>query len=223
MTKPTIEQLHHSGAYELIESLHVDDMSKFLMREMGMKQPKPGEKPKMNWKSILGLLAFMVISGLVGYQIGKNIALYGSQSYNLYNLGIQFGSAFGCMFLVLLPVHEGIHALVLRQIGAAKVGFGWSWKSLIVYAYAQKFVMTLRENAYVAVMPFVVISVALIVGWLVAPQYFLFWGFSLFLHTTACIGDFILIRLYYKNKLETRYIYDDIEGEKMSYFFREKA
>ena len=40
MNKPTIEQLHHSGEYDLVEALHVDDMSKFLMREMGIKQPK---------------------------------------------------------------------------------------------------------------------------------------------------------------------------------------
>ena len=218
--KPTIEQLQHSGEYELMEAFHVDDMSKFLMREMGMKQPKAGEKPKMNWKIILVSLAFGAIGAFVGYQIGKNIAQ--SESPN-YDLGIQFGGAFLCMFLVLLPVHEGIHALAFKQIGSAKIGFGWSKKSMIVYAYAQKFVMTLRENAYVAVMPFVVITIALVLGWVIAPQWFVFWGFSLFLHTTACIGDFILIRYYYKNKPQTLYTYDDIEGEKMSYFFREKA
>jgi hypothetical protein len=217
--KPTIEQLHQSGQYELIESFHVDDMGKFLMRELGMKQPKAGDKSKMGWKLILPLLVFGGIGGLVGYQIGGIISKYVIEDNNLV---IQFIGSFVFMFVVLLPVHECIHALAFKQIGAAKVGFGWSKKSLIVYAYAQKFVMTLRENAYVAVMPFVVITISLVAGWLFAPQWFLFWFFVLFLHTTACIGDFILIGYYYKNKAQTHYTYDDIEGEKMSYFFRKK-
>ncbi|WP_158550002.1 hypothetical protein [Runella aurantiaca] len=37
--KPTVEQLHDANSYELIDSFHVDEMGKFLMQELGMKQP----------------------------------------------------------------------------------------------------------------------------------------------------------------------------------------
>jgi hypothetical protein len=92
---------------------------------------------------------------------------------------------------------------------------------MIVYAYAQKFVMTLRENSWVAAMPFIVITISLVILWYLFPQWQLFWGTSLFLHTSACIGDFILIQYYLKNKNYLIYTYDDIEGEKRSYFFKE--
>ncbi len=217
--KPTIEQLHTSPNYELIESFHIDEMGQFLMRELGMKPPeKTNEKSKLTLKKLLFLLVFVVIGGAVGWGIGKFIP---KSEGGLDTVFSQFSLAFLSFFAVLLPIHEGIHALVFKALGAKKVGFGWSTKSMIVYAYAQKFAMTLRENSWVAAMPFIVITVSLAVLWYLFPQWQVFWGMSLFLHTTACIGDFILIQYYLKNKKHLIYTYDDIEGEKRSYFFRE--
>ena len=34
--RPTVDQLHMSGHYRLIESFKIDEMSQFLMRELGM-------------------------------------------------------------------------------------------------------------------------------------------------------------------------------------------
>ena len=213
---PTIEELHQPEKFELIEALHVDQMGQFLMREIGMSGTKAGTKPKMNWVGIGAAMALGGVCGFIGYKFGANLATGGILDYNP---GVQLGAALLLMFVVLLPVHEAIHMVVFKQLGAKNVGFGWSKKSFIVYAYAQKFVMTLQQNAYVAIMPFVVISLALAIGWLVAPQWSFFWGCTLFLHTTGCVGDFILIRYYFKNKPNTLYTYDDIEGKKMSYFF----
>ncbi len=89
----------------------------------------------------------------------------------------------------------------------------------MVYAYAQHFVMTLRELALVAVMPFLLITSALVLAWLVRPAYGTVWGTLLLLHTLGCVGDFALIRYYYKNRRRTMYTYDDVEGERRSYFF----
>jgi len=217
--KPTIEQLHNSPNYELIESFHIDEMGKFLMRELGMKQPeKTSEKPKLTVKKLLFLLVFVGIGAAVGWGIGKLIP---KSDGGLDTVFSQFSLAFLAFFVVVLPIHEGIHAIVFKALGAKKVGFGWSTKSMIVYAYAQKFTMTLRENSWVAAMPFIVITISLAVLWYLFPQWQVFWGMSLFLHTTACIGDFILIQYYLKNKQHLIYTYDDIEGEKRSYFFRE--
>jgi hypothetical protein len=217
--KPTIEQLHTSPNYELIESFHIDEMGKFLMRELGMKQPENSpKKSKLTLNRIIFLLIFAGIGGAVGWSIGKFIP---KSEGGFTVLTSQFGLAFLAFFVVLLPIHEGIHAVVFKELRAKKVGFGWSTKSMIVYAYAQKFVMTLRENSWVAAMPFIVITISLVILWYLFPQWQLFWGTSLFLHTSACIGDFILIQYYLKNKNYLIYTYDDIEGEKRSYFFKE--
>lgn len=219
--KPTIEQLHDSPQFELIDSFHIDEMNKFLMRELGMKQPDTtSAKPKLNAKSLLFVALFAAIGGVVGWSIGKIIP---KSDGGISNVALQFGLAFLGFFVVLLPIHEAIHGLVFKLLGAKKVGFGWSKKSLIVYAYAQKFVMTLRENAWVAAMPFIVLTTALVILWILFPQWQLFWGTSLFFHTAACMGDFILVQYYFKNRAYTMYTYDDIEGDYYSYFFREKS
>jgi hypothetical protein len=215
--KPSIEELHHSPDYELIESFHIDEMGQFLARELGMKQPNAtSSKPKLNTKTILFFLVLVGIGGLVGWAIGKNLKS-GEVDHGFDQLGLAFLSC----FVILIPIHELIHALVFKVIGAEKVGFGWSTKSMIVYAYAQKFIMTLRENSWVAAMPFIVITLGLSLLWYLYPEWPFFWGTNLFLHTTACMGDFILIRYFFKNKQSLIYTYDDIEGEKRSYFFRE--
>ncbi|NBB19187.1 hypothetical protein GVN20_07460 [Runella sp. CRIBMP] len=219
--KLTVEQLHDTNSYELIDSFHVDEMGKFLMQELGIKQPdNQPTKPKLNAKSLLFFAVFAGIGGVVGWSIGKFIP---KSEGGLDTFATQFGLAFLCFFIVLLPIHEAIHGLFFKLIGAQKVGFGWSMKSLIVYAYAQKFVMTLRENALVAAMPFVVITISLTVLWFIFPQWQFFWGSALFLHTFACMGDFILIRYFYKNRTSRMYTYDDIEEKNYSYFFREKS
>jgi hypothetical protein len=220
--KPTIEQLHNSPRYEFIESFHIDEMGHFLMRELGLKQPTTNTtKPKLDAKSILFFLFLAGIGGVVGWGIGRFIPKSGDSSTAFDALDTQFGLAFIGFFVVLIPIHEVIHAVAFKALGAQKVGFGWSTKSMIVYAYAQKFAMTLRENSWVAVMPFIVITISLTILWYLFPQWQVFWGLSLFLHTSACIGDFILIKYYFKNKHHNLYTYDDIEGEKRSYFFKE--
>ena len=91
----------------------------------------------------------------------------------------------------------------------------------MVYAYSQNFPATMREVAIVAGMPFLVITTGLIIGWVVLPAYPVFWGFSLLMHTLGCLGDFALIMYHRKNRYRTIYTYDDMEGERKTYFFEE--
>ncbi len=132
----------------------------------------------------------------------------------------QIGVAFAGFF-VLLPIHEFIHGLAFKRIGALKVGYGYSLKSLIVYAYSQNFLTTTREVAFVAVMPFLIITAGLVTGWILLPAYPVFWGFSLVIHTLGCVGDFVLINYHRKNRHRTIYTYDDVENERKTYFFEE--
>lgn len=224
--KPTIDELHNSGRYELIDSFRIDDMGQFLLRELGLRsrsgEPKKAAKKSLTW----GFLAGFVIAGAAfGYWIGAQLGKSANDSGELKRVadplieGIGQASFAFLAFFVLLPIHELIHAAVFKYYKAPKVGFGWSWKSMIAYAYAQEFVHDTRQLFWVAVMPFLVISAGLIVGWISWPQYGVFWGVSLFIHTTACIGDFVLMNYHRKNRHRLVYTYDDIEQEKRSYFF----
>ncbi|GAB2602486.1 DUF3267 domain-containing protein [Spirosoma areae] len=216
--RPTIEQLHHSGRYVLLESFAIDDMNQFLRRELGMA-PQPEQRVrKRSWKTWLVLIGMGLAGAGFGYVVGGSVAgaMKGRGATQLWQ-------AVGAIvtFVLLLPIHEFIHGLGFKRLGATKIGYGWSLKSMMIYAYSQLFPATMREVAFVAAMPFLVITTGLLIGLLVWPAYTLFWVILLLTHTFGCIGDFVLIRYYYKNRHRTIYTYDDMEGERRSYFFVE--
>ncbi|MCY7356108.1 MAG: DUF3267 domain-containing protein, partial [Rudanella sp.] len=156
--KPTIEQLHNPDRYDLIDSFRISEMMVFLRRELGFSQPSEQKPQKLAKKGAwVFLLGLAIGGGFVGYLLGSglagvvkdNAATQSSSISMLKQVGLAFLS-----FVVLLPIHEVIHAAVLKYYGATNVGFGGSWKSMIMYAYAQKFVHSGRELAWIAVMPF---------------------------------------------------------------------
>jgi Putative zincin peptidase len=212
MRKPSIEELHNPNFFSLVESFKIDEMMLFLMKELGRK---PAVFPKSRapiTRKMIRIVLLSLIGAFLGYFIG-------SQMGKLKIPFIQILWALGFMILVLLPIHEGIHAIVFKLLGAKKVGFGWTPKTLMVYAYSQKFVMTLKENAIVAIMPFLLISIALLSAIWAIPNYKILFISSMILHTYGCLGDFILINYYLKNRDRQMFTYDDLEGENMTYFF----
>lgn len=204
--RPTVDVLHQSGQYRLLESFHLDEMAQFITRQFA----KP-DAPVPGWRKWAVPLVLGLGGAAFGYQVGLGIVRD--------NIGWQLLAVLPFFVLILLPIHEAIHALTFKALGARRVGFGWIPKRLMVYAYAQKFVLTLRENSLVAITPFVVITALLAGALVLLPGYRPFlWG-SLGLHTFACLGDLALILYARRNKARDIYLYDDIEGEKRSYFF----
>ncbi|MGA0555999.1 DUF3267 domain-containing protein [Larkinella sp. VNQ87] len=206
MNKPTISDLQDSGRYQLIESFSIDDMKDFLLRELGINSsPKPA-------RLTLKTLPFTLLMGGLGAATGFLLAK-SAITMPFWQLA---GGLVG--LILLLPIHEAIHALVFKAFGAPNVGFGYSLKSLIVYAYAQRFVLSMKEVALVAAMPFLVITTALVIAWVVWPSLGLLWGSTLVFHTLACVGDYVLVRYAYKNRHRAVFTYDDLT-ERMSYFY----
>ena len=217
--RPTVDQLHTSGRYVLIESFAIDEMSQFLLRELGMAPRTDQQSTKRGPQRWLFLATLALIGGVVGYA-GGSLLKDQPEGKGVESFVWQIGAAF-IGFFALLPIHEFIHGLAFKRVGAPKVGYGYSLKSLMVYAYSQNFPTTMREVALVAGMPFLIITAGLIVGWVLLPSYALFWGLLLLIHTSGCIGDFVLINYHRKNHHRTIYTYDDVEGERRTYFFEE--
>ena len=207
MKKPSIDELHNPNHFSLVESFKIDEMMAFLMKELGANPTKPKTGNKVMRIVLIGM-----IGAVLGYFIGKQIGKFKLDPW-------QFLEAFGLLIFVLLPIHEGIHGLVFKVLGAEKVGFGWTPKTLMVYAYAQKFVMSLKENAIVAVMPFLVITLALLIAFFALPEYKTLIVSTFVLHTYGCLGDFILINYYFKYRHKQMFTYDDIDEAGMTYFF----
>lgn len=207
MKKPSIDELHNPNHFSLVESFKIDEMMAFLMKELGANSTKPKTGNKVMRIVLIGM-----VGAVLGYFIGKQIGKFKLDPW-------QFLEAFGLLIFVLLPIHEGIHGLVFKVLGAEKVGFGWTPKTLMVYAYAQKFVMSLKENAIVAVMPFLVITLALLIAFFALPEYKTLIVSTFVLHTYGCLGDFILINYYFKYRHKQMFTYDDIDEAGMTYFF----
>ncbi|GAB3640980.1 DUF3267 domain-containing protein [Spirosoma arcticum] len=216
--RPTVDQLHSSGRYLLIESFALDDMNHFIVRELGMTPKADQTGPKRGLQRWLPLVGLALIGGVIGYVGGSSLKSQPSGEGG--SLLWQIGAAF-IGFFILLPIHEFIHGLAFKRVGAPKIGYGYSLKSLMVYAYSQNFPATTRELAFVAALPFVIITAGLLFGWVLLPAYWLFWVILLLIHTSACIGDFVLINYHRKNRHRTIYTYDDVENERKTYFFEE--
>ncbi len=219
MVLPTVDTLHNNNEYSLVESFTIDEMTLFLAREAGL-QPKstdkPGQKTPGFWFLMLGLLFF---GGALGWLIGA--AFKSSADAQLLGAGWQLGLGVVVFCAIVLPVHELIHAAFFKLLGASKVGFGYSAKGLMVYAYAQRFVMKLRENALVAAVPFLLITFLLAALLVFMPELQFLWLLLLVFHTLGCIGDFILIKHAWSNRRRVMLTYDDLE-EKRTYFFEKR-
>ena len=217
MPRPSVQSLHESEEYRFVESFTIDEMPQFLAREAGfVKVPGPeksGKKGTPKWL-LLGMLLFFgaAFGVLLGFSINNTISQSRVPVVGQLAMGVVG------LFLVVLPLHEGIHALFFKILGARQVGFGYSKKGMMVYAYAQRFVMTLWENALVAAMPFILITIALVGLVMFLPGLKAAWIILLLLHTLGCMGDFILIAHAWKNRKTGMYTYDDL-SEKRTYFF----
>ena len=121
--------------------------------------------------------------------------------------------------LALVPFHELIHALAYKLEGAKKTSFDANFKRFYFLAIADQFVISKREFKIVALAPFLVISMALLIvsfffgeGWKVTMLT------TLSIHSLACSGDFALLSYFEFNRNKEVVSYDDKEN-KVSFFF----
>ncbi|RPD38633.1 DUF3267 domain-containing protein [Chitinophaga barathri] len=121
--------------------------------------------------------------------------------------------------LLLVPLHELIHGWMFRWYGAKDVRYGVIWKKLMFYAVAHGFAVNYRQFRYIALAPFVVISLLLIAAFLLvtAPWKALILGVMVF-HAMCCAGDFGLCAYFYQVRHRQPLSFDDADGD-VTYFY----
>jgi glucan phosphoethanolaminetransferase (alkaline phosphatase superfamily) len=92
-------------------------------------------------------------------------------------------------------------------------------KQYIFYVTAHRYVATPAHFIIVALIPFILISLSIIILIFILPALWK-WSLSVFLfaHATMCAGDFALLNFYYVNRDKKIYTWDDAD-EKMAYFY----
>lgn len=123
--------------------------------------------------------------------------------------------------LLIIPVHEGLHIVPYFISGARKIKIGMDLSQYMFYVTAQRHVATPGIFRIVAIIPFIVISLATLFLVLCLPGLWK-WSLSLFLfvHATMCAGDFAMLNFYHINKSRKIYTWDDADL-KEAYFYEE--
>jgi hypothetical protein len=123
--------------------------------------------------------------------------------------------------LACIPLHELLHVVPYYFSGARKIRVGMDLKQFLFYVTAHRHVATPRQFRIISMIPFIMISIALVFLILTMPGLWK-WSLSLFLfvHTTMCAGDFALMNFYYMNKGKKIFTWDDAD-RKIAYFYEE--
>ncbi len=120
---------------------------------------------------------------------------------------------------LLIPLHEYIHVVAYRSQGARNTSYDANLKKFYFMALADRFVTSRKEFKIIALAPFTVISIILI---LIIP--FSGYNFTLTIlgillsHTAMCSGDFGLLSYFEIYKSKEIVTYDEVDN-KISYFF----
>jgi hypothetical protein len=176
----------------------------------------PFLKPQLTLNRIWGRVYWLFNAATILFIIYYLIASHASFDDSVKNLGLGFA-----LFFILLPVHEGIHALAYKLMGAPQIGFGADWRKFIFYAVADQFVIGERKFMVVALSPFVLINVSLLLFMILFPPSTLLFLGALSLHTAGCFGDFALVSFMHHHS-ERRIVTMDSVAENKTFFFEGK-
>lgn len=204
---PDIEKLHHDPGYRQILELEFGDMIPFVLSNIRKKGLFSILYLTINMASLAFIILYAVW-GLMNMQITWATIIKQSLS------GIFAGS------ILIIPVHEILHGLAYRILGARKIQFGADLQQFIFFVTADRYPVSGNQLYSLAMTPFVVINIITVsIAALMFPQVILFAAFLLLSHNIMCIGDFAIVN--FVRLIPGRIItYDETEN-KRSYFFEE--
>lgn len=169
------------------------------------------------------IVAIIIISLIVGSGILGAAAGYSwKMKESIVKWGILFAQTLLCSFIgitCMIPLHEFIHWIAFKCIGARNIRFGADWKHFVFYAAVHDYALNYKQFRAVAVAPLYTILLILgitvltpVAGWikLVCLVLYLF-------HLLSCSGDIMLLTYFRKLKHRDILTVDDIEN-KTTYF-----
>jgi hypothetical protein len=201
-----VEDFDDQSRFRQMQAIHYSDLVTFVLDYLRRK----------TWLTFFYFSVCMIFIGLA-LTIRVNISGY----FPIKNILLH--SLLGFIFfpIVMIPIHEFMHVIPFWMTGAKRIRAGADLKQYIFYVTAHRHVIKARQFRLVALVPFVVISLALLVLILYLPGLWK-WSLSvlLFVHTTMCAGDFAMLNFYFINRHRRIYTWDDAD-EKMAYFYEE--
>jgi len=205
----TVEQIKNDSSFQLLDKLHYDDIVDFAT-----------EYVRKRTRSMFYYLVLIIIFFILQWAA----FLYGifANDMNTISLLKQFLYGLIISLTIVIPFHELIHALGYFLLGARKIRFGAVLKHFAFYAVADDFVANRNAFIFLALSPFVIVSLLNLAGFIFVQGYASYTYISvLFFHATMCAGDFALLSYFEFHRDKELYTFDDV-GKKTSYFYYKK-
>ena len=203
------KEITNNPQYEEIANLKHDEIKPFITDELAANQ---GWARIANMFQLLGIFAFIL--GL----FKAFMPFYTGREY-IYLVYLFAGVVF--LFTVGVVLHELIHALAYRYVGAKNISFGLNLKKFLFYVQADGEVLNYAQFKIVALAPAIVIGFLSVAGAAVFYNQPLFYFFlSVFaLHSLCCGGDFGLL-CFFQNRPNDEIVTFDIKEEGKTYFYK---
>jgi hypothetical protein len=202
----TIESIRKDPRFKLLDKLHYDSIVEFAT-----------EYIRKRTRSMTSYIIFIILFFIIQWAA----FVYGIvvKDMNTISLLQQFLYGLIASLTIIIPAHELIHALGYLLLGARKIRFGAAIKHFAFYAVADDFVANRRGFIFLAISPFIVVSLLMLSGFLFVQGYASYTYISaMFFHATMCAGDFALISYFEYHRDKDVYTFDDVKN-KTSYFY----
>ena len=191
--------------YLLLDTLNHKELIPFVRKYQKWKYPSTKQYVICN----LIFLTLIIIASVI-YSNDPTFKFERGFSYLSYGLLAS---------LLLVPLHELIHAWAYKIKGAPVTSYDSNLKKFYFMAMADQFVASRSEFRFVALAPFVLITLFGIIALIFIPIYWKFMCMGILLaHTSFCAGDFALLS-YFEEHNDKEVVTYDSKEQGMSYFY----
>lgn len=185
------------------------------------KEFKPFAKEALAQKGFFKTLfyGFLLITSLAFFvSLGYGGALVFLEGETTYLVQLSIGLLFA--FTIMIVLHELLHGLAYKLVGAKKVYFGAILSQFIFYAGSDNEKFNGVQFRFIALLPFAIITALCFLALLFFSNYFLGILTVLFIHTLACGGDFAVVNFMQQYDLRRFHTHDSRE-EEVTFFYLE--
>jgi hypothetical protein len=201
-----VEDLEDQSKYRQILKIPYDELVAFVLDYIRRKS---------------GLMVFFWSASIVFLGIALFVRINISGYFPFRNIFFHSILGFIVFPLVYIPIHELLHIIPYYITGAKKIRIGMDLKQYMFYVTAHRHVATKCQFRFVALVPFLLTSLVILLLVLSLPGLWK-WSLSIFLfvHATMCAGDFAILNFYSLHRGKKIYTWDDFD-EKTAYFYEE--
>ena len=206
----SIDNIRSNPGFVLLDKLHYDQIVEFATEYIR----------KRTWS-----MKFYVIIIIAFFIFQWSAYIYGVtvSDMNAVSLLKQFLYGLIISMTIIIPLHELIHAIGYFILGARKIRFGAALKHFAFYAVADDFVANRAGFIFLALSPFIIVSLLNLAGFIFVPGYASYTYISvLFFHATMCAGDFALLSYFEHHRDKELYTFDDVKNKTSYFYYRKK-